>query len=121
MSTFVKYVLLAEGFAVATFALGWWTVPVVSVLWTIFTKGRYAPRNVGFAAAGGWASLLVLDVVRGPVATMGDQLARVMGLPAWLLYVITLLFPGLLAWSAATIVRRSRATLPEAAPSTASS
>ena len=121
MSAFVKYVLLAEGFAVATFALGWWTVPVLAALWSLLTKGRYAPRNIGLAAAGGWASLLLLDAVRGPVITMGEQLGAVMGLPAWLLYVFTLLFPALLAWSAATIARRSRVSVPEAGPSAASS
>ena len=120
MNAIVKYVLLAEGFAVATFALGWWTVPVVAALWTLFTKGREVPIYVAIAAAGGWASLLVLDAVRGPVGRMAEQLGAVMGLPAWLLYVVTMLFPALLAWSAAAIVRRSRVKTAEVVPSAAS-
>lgn len=117
MNRFVRYVLLAEAFAVATFGLGWWTVPVVAALWGFFSKDPGRTRNVALAAAGGWATLLVLDAVRGPIDVMARQLGEVMSLPPFVLYVVTLLFPALLAWAAATIVRRSDATVPEAARS----
>jgi hypothetical protein len=116
MSRIVRYVLLAEAFAVATFGLGWWTVPIIAALWGFFSHDPQRTRNVGLAAAGGWATLLVLDVVRGSVGTMAEQLGGVMNLPPVALYVATLLFPALLAWMAAVIVRRLDAATPEAAP-----
>ncbi len=106
MNSFVKYLLLAEGFAVTTYGIGWWSVPIVAALWSLFSKDAHRVRNAGIAASAGWASLLLLDVWRGPVSTMADQLGALMGLPPFLLYVLTLLFPAILAWCAAIIARR---------------
>ncbi len=114
MNKVVRYVLLAEVFAVATFAVGWWAVPVVAALWGFFSRDPKRPRNVAVAAAGGWATLLVLDAVRGPVYVMASQLGDVMSIPPFVLYLVTLLFPALLAWAAATLVRRPDATTREA-------
>ena len=115
MSKLVRYALLAEAFAVATFGLGWWTVPVIAAAWAIFSSDPHRVRNVSVAAAGGWATLLVLDAVRGPVDVMAAQLGAVMGLPPFVLYFVTLLFPALLALCAATIARRPHVKTPEAA------
>lgn len=121
MSAIVRYVLLAEAFAVTTYALGWWTVPIVAAAWVLFSTDMNRVRNAGLAAAGGWASLLLLDVARGDVGAMGSQLAGVMRLPAVLLYVITLVFPAILAWCAGVIVRRPAASPDVRDPSAASS
>lgn len=109
MSKPVRYVLLAEAFAVVTFGLGWWTVPLLAATWGFFSGDPNRARNVAFAAAGGWATLLALDAARGPVNVMADQLGTVMSIPPAALYVITLLFPALLALCAATMVRRNAA------------
>jgi hypothetical protein len=102
--TLVKFALLAEAFAVTTFGLGWWSVPLLAAAWGLASRN---PRKAGFAAFAalvGWATLLLLDVARGPVGTMGTQLAGVMKLPAFALYALTLIFPMLLAWCAATLM-----------------
>lgn len=104
MRPFVKFILLAEGFAVATFGLGWWVVPIVGAVWGLMSRDANKARFAALAAGAGWASLLLLDVARGPVGVMGSQLAGVMKLPAPALYLLTLLFPALLAWGAATLV-----------------
>ncbi len=104
VKTFVKFILLAEGFAVATYGLGWWSVPVVAALWALFSGDPAKARFAALAAGFGWASLLLLDVQRGPVGVMGSQLAGVMKLPALALYILTLIFPALLAWCMATLV-----------------
>lgn len=101
---FVKYILLAEAFAVTTFGLGWWSVPLVAAAWGLASRSPRKAMFASLAALGGWASLLMLDVARGPVATMGSQLAGVMKLPAVALYTLTLIFPALLAWCAATLM-----------------
>jgi hypothetical protein len=118
----VKFILLAEAFAVTTYGLGWWSVPLVAAAWGLASRSPGKATFAGLAAMGGWLSLLLLDVARGPVATMGAQLAGVMHLPAAALYALTLIFPALLAWCAAALMPSVRkpaaATVPaNAAPS----
>lgn len=121
MKPVVKYVLLAEAFAVTTYGAGWWSVPIVAALWGFFSSDAHRARNAAIAAAGGWGTLLLLDVARGPVGTMAKQLGEVMGVPWLALFVLTLLFPALLAWSAATMFRRPASKAPEHAPTASSS
>lgn len=100
----MKFLLLSEAFAVMTFGLGWWTVPIVASLWGIF--GSPARRRASFAAACaafGWGCLLALHATRGSLPSVASQIAEVMTIPPISLYVATLLFPALLAWSAATL------------------
>ena len=104
MRGFLKVVLLAEAFAVATFGLGWWSVPLVAAVWALISRDSNRARIAAVCAAGGWASLLALDIVKGPVLTMGNQLGTIMNLPPVVLYLLTLGFPALLAWSAAALV-----------------
>lgn len=118
----VKWILLAEGFAVATYGLGWWAVPILAALYSALSGDRSRARTAALCAAAGWAALLLLDVARGQVGTMGSQLAGVMSVPAFALYLLTLLFPALLAWCAATIApdfRSGKKIIPGAAPPTA--
>ena len=107
MSRLIRYVLLAEAFAVATFGIGWWTVPLLAAAWGFFSTDPNRSRNIALAAAGGWATLLALDAARGPVNVMAEQLGGVMSIPPVALYVLTLLFPAVLALCAATITRRN--------------
>lgn len=103
MKNAVKIILLAEAFAVATFGLGWWSVPIVAALWAAFSADSRRAGMAALCAAGGWATLLLLDLARGPVFTLGEKLGGAMGIPAAALWIATLLFPALLAWSAATV------------------
>ena len=120
--TVVKFVLLAEAFAVTTFGLGWWSVPLIAAAWGLASRSQGKAMFAGLAALGGWASLLLLDVARGPVGTMGTQLGGVMNLPAFALYALTLIFPMLLAWCAAMLMPTLRKSAVEAtAPTTPAS
>ena len=114
LSRLVKAVLLAEAFAVATFGLGWWTVPVIAALYGIASTNPYRARTAALCAVGGWATLLLLDAIKGPVSAMASRLGGVMGLPGVVLLLITLIFPALLAWSAAAIVPSLRGSAPKA-------
>ena len=104
MRRVIALVLLAEAFAVATFGLGWWSVPIVAAAWAAYSTDRNRARIAAFCAMGGWATLLALDFARGPVGTMATQLGGVMSLPPIVLFILTLVFPALLAWSAATLM-----------------
>ncbi|HUQ20485.1 MAG TPA: hypothetical protein VM099_12800 [Gemmatimonadaceae bacterium] len=100
----VKFVLITEAFAVATFAFGWWIVPVFAfVLGMTLDRERGPVRYAAVCAAAGWLSLLLLDAARGPLLSLASRFAGVMKLPSIVLIAITLIFPALLAWSAATI------------------
>ena len=108
MKSAVKVLLLAELFAVATYAFGWWTVPIIAVLWALLSRDARPASIAAFCAALGWGTLLALDVVRGPVATMASRLGGVMGVPSVVLILLTLVFPAILAWSAAALVTAFR-------------
>ena len=110
MRPFVKYVLLAEAFAVTTFGLGWWSVPLVAAAWGLVSRSNRKALFAALAALGGWVTLLLLDVMRGPVTTMASQLGGVMHMPAFALYALTLIFPVLLAWCAASLVPTMRSS-----------
>ena len=114
MTRVVKVILLAEAFAVTTFGLGWWTVPIVAAIWAAFSSGQHRARVAGLCAVGGWATLLLLDAVRGPVGTMATKLGGVMGIPSVALWLVTLSFAALLAWSAATITPSLRGSSQQA-------
>jgi hypothetical protein len=112
----VKAVLLAEAFAVATFGLGWWAVPIVAAFYAAASRRRHPARFAALCAAGGWAALLLLDFAKGPVLNMAAKLGGVMGIPAPGLLILTLLFPALLAWCAAVLVPQIRANPVTAEP-----
>jgi hypothetical protein len=60
--------------------------------------------RIAVAAALAWAGLIAIDAVSGPVRVVGAKVAGVIGVPSAVLVLVTLVFPALLAWSAATLV-----------------
>lgn len=104
LRSIVKFVLITEAFAVATFALGWWIVPVLGfVLGLTLDRARGPVRYATLCAAAGWLSLLLLDAARGPLVEVATRFSGVMGIPSSVLIVATLLFPALFAGTAAAI------------------
>ncbi|MFI5245368.1 MAG: hypothetical protein ACHQQR_09110 [Gemmatimonadales bacterium] len=106
MMLFARLVLLATAFAVATFAVGWWAVPLVAAGYAAITSAQRGSAVLsGFAAMLGWGALLAITASRGPVGTLATELGGVLRLAPVLVYAVTLAFPGLLAISAAVIAR----------------
>ena len=99
--------------AIATWLFGWWAVPIVA-----FVAGLMLvrPSGVAVAATLAWAALLALDAMHASFASLVVLLSDIMGFPAVVLVILTLLFPALLGWSAATIGNAIRATRPGAMP-----
>lgn len=109
----VKFLLLTEAFAVATYAVGWWGVPVLALICGLAVEPKARPLGfVSLCAAAGWASLLLLDAARGPVGELAHKFGGVMNLPPFVLILVTLLFPALLAWSAASVGVAVRRMIP---------
>ena len=111
-----RVVLLAEAFAVTTFGLGWWTVPIVALVYAFVSHNENRARIAALCAVAGWATLLLLDFTKGPVNVMAEKLGGVMGIPGVVLLLVTLIFPGLLAWCAAKLTYL-RASGPQASSS----
>jgi hypothetical protein len=101
-----RLVLLATAFAIATFVVGWWAVPVVAAIYAAISSAQRASAVLSaFAAMLGWLALLAIDAARGPVGTLATELGGVLNLKPISVYAVTIAFPGLLAISAAVIAR----------------
>jgi hypothetical protein len=100
---FIAFV--AAAMAALTWVVGWWGVLIAAAIvgFVLRAEGGGGWR-IAAAAALAWAALLVADAVSGPLRVVGARLGGVMGVPSPVLVVVTLLFPALLAWSAATVV-----------------
>ena len=109
MRVLAAFLLLVAAFALGSW-VGWWTVPAVAALWG--WQRPSVPRPIlaaALAAPLAWGVWLAVDAVRGGGAAgvLAGELASVMRLPAPALVLITLLFPALLAWSAAAVACRA--------------
>jgi hypothetical protein len=61
-----------------------------------------AARAAALAGVTAWGGLLLLAILRGDdVARLGSSLGAAMGLPGWALLMTTLVYPAILASSAA--------------------
>ena len=99
------FFLLAAAFAIAAWR-GWWAIPAIAALWGVWRPAVWRPVLSAALAAGlGWAFWLAVDAGSDPGAfsRLAVQLGQVLGVPAPLLLFLTLLFPVLLAWSAAAL------------------
>ena len=100
---------VAAAMASLTWLLGWWAVALVAAIVAIGFRARnVAAWRSALAAAIAWGALLAIDALAGPLATVSSTLGGVMRVPGAVLVLITLAFPALLAWSAATLAAESR-------------
>ena len=100
----IFHVLLAIAFAGATWIIGWWGVAIVALIaGVVYRRDGGRAWRVALGAAEGWALLLLVDAIGGHFGRMATTVAGAMSLPAVVLVVVTLLFPALIGWSAATV------------------
>jgi hypothetical protein len=106
MSTPVRILSLVIVLALATWAVGWTGVPLISFLWGAWRREeRRAPVEAGIAASSAWASLLVLAAIRAPVLMVAERMGGLAGVPGAAIVLVTLAFALGLAWSAAEVAR----------------
>jgi hypothetical protein len=91
--------------AAATWAGGWWTVPVVAL---IAGAVSIAPWRVALGSSLAWLALLSVNAASPAFPKLINMLPKIMGFPALLLTVLTLILPAALAWAAATIAAAAR-------------
>ena len=105
MKNALGFLALVAAFFLATW-LGWWAVPAVALLWGGLRPAVRLPAFTAAVAAGGaWGAWLVVDRTAGAgsVGILAERLGGVMNLPAAALFALTVIFPALLAWSAAAL------------------
>lgn len=92
--------------AVLTWAVGWWTVPIVGGAWaSVRRDDAAAPLLAGLAAMIAWALLLLIGTATGPVGTVLRVAGEAMRIGPAALLALTLAYAGLLGASAAALVR----------------
>ena len=110
-SKIVLHTLIIAAMILGTWFIGWMAVPIVALACGL---GSVAPRYVALHAGAAWTVLLVADVAHAAFARLAGMLGGVMGIPAGLLIVLTILFPMILGWSAATVGAALRSIRPNA-------
>ena len=110
MPTLLRLILLSAAFAVATFAIGWWGVPLAAAIYGVISrKQRSSAIIAGVAGVLAWSELLLFDAARGPIGVLAQTLGGVLNAKPIAVYVLTLAFPGLLALTASLLSRQATA------------
>jgi hypothetical protein len=115
MRQLLEFIAVALAMAAATWFIAWWTVPVLAAAWGVARRGdRWVPLLAGAAGMMGWLLLLFLPSSPAAVGRLAQVAGTAMGTGPGPLFVLTLMFPALLAASAASLARAissaSRAT-----------
>lgn len=109
MRSIVLFVLAVAAMALGTWYIGWWTVPVVGALWAfVAATDRTLPLQAALAGVNAWGILLALRMPGGGVERVADSVGALLSIGGAALIALTLLYPALLAASAATLVRALR-------------
>jgi hypothetical protein len=104
MKRIVFHLLVAGAMAGLTWLLGWWGVALAAlILGFVFRNEGGRAWRVALGASEAWAILLVIDMLLGPLGRVANTLGGAMSIPSPALLLVTLLFPVLLAWSAAAV------------------
>lgn len=105
LRTLASFALLAAAIGVATAWVGWWSVPVLAFGYgAIARDARRRGTLAALAAVVAWGDLLALGEMRGAnIGAAATRVAGVMGVPALMLFIATLVFAALLAGPAAVL------------------
>lgn len=99
----------------ATWFIAWWTVPIVAVGYAALERGDpWLPLRAAIAGFVAWSLLLLFQAPGGNVARIATAVGGVIGIGGFGVTLLTVVFPALMAASAAAVVR---AVLPAQRPS----
>ena len=105
--------IAASAMALLTWLLGWWAVPLVAAFaGSVLYRREGVAWRMALAASVAWALLLTINALTGHLSVAATTLGGVLRVPGVVLVLITLAFPALLGWGAATVaiaVRRLEA------------
>ncbi len=102
----LRVLLLALSFAIGTWILGWWSVPLFAAVAGVMARHvRHQGIAAGLAAALAWAALLGWSASQGSVLSFSRVAGGAMGISGVALILVTLLFPAALAWLATAVAQ----------------
>ena len=102
----LRVILLALSFAIGTWVLGWWAVPLFAAVAGVMARHvRHQAIAAGLAAAVAWAALLAWSSSEGSVWSFSRIAGGAMGLSGVALILLTLLFPAAVAWLATAVAQ----------------
>ncbi len=102
----LRVLLLALSFAIGTWILGWWAVPLFAAIGGLLARHvRHQGIAAALAAMVAWAALLGWSASQGSVWSFSRIAGGAMGISGIALILITLLFPAALAWLATAIAQ----------------
>lgn len=96
--------VVANGTAFATLAVGWWAVPIVSLAGALFApRGSRPLLAVPLGAAVGWGALFARAARADGFDVLTGTLARILPVPLRGVVALTIAFPLVLALGAALL------------------
>ena len=99
----IAIVLLAAAFALGTIGFGWWSVPVIALVYAVVTSPGVAPvRAATLGALLAWAVLLIWSLVTGRFMVLLGKLGAIAQVPGVVFLILTLMLGFALSWSAST-------------------
>ena len=105
----LRLAMLTAAFALVTIALPWWSVAVLALIWGWIAGPDCKPVEAGLAATLGWAVLLGVAALEGPVGVLAEKLGVLFHAPAAVLPTLTVLFAGMLGWAGSGVGQMGRA------------
>lgn len=106
MRQFTEFVLASLMTAIATWFIAWWTVPLIGAAWGVARREeRWVPMLAGAAALLAWLMLLFLPSSPAAVGRLAQVTGAAMGTGPAPLFLLTLVYPALLAAAAASVAR----------------
>lgn len=102
--SFIRVIVLAIVFAVATYFLGWMCVPAIGAVYAVAIRKASASGEAGLAVLLGWGALLARVAMVPAFTTLLARLGGIFPVPGAGVVVVTLLFAMALAWSSARLV-----------------
>ena len=100
----IALLIIALASAGFTFLAGWWGVAIVALgAGFVFSQEDGRPWRVALGAIIGWVLVLLLDMTGGRFGRVTTAVSGSMRIPAVALLGVTLLLPGLMGWSGATV------------------
>lgn len=102
----LRVLLLALSFAIGTWILGWWAVPLFAAIGGVLARHvRHQGLASALAAAIAWAALLVWSSTEGAVWSFSRLAGGAMGMSGAALILVTLFFPAAIAWLATVVAQ----------------
>ncbi len=97
--------VVAAVLAALTWMIGWWGVLLGALIvgWVHRHHGGGGWR-LALAGATAWGGLMLANAAAGPLDRVVSTLGAVLRVPGVVVVLLTLAFPALLAWSAATLL-----------------